>query len=238
MTLIEHLAELRKRIFIILIVALVSSIIAYSFVDKLILELLKFAEKMDMVYLSPQELFVASIKISIVSGILISSPLIFYQIWLFIKPALLKREKALILISLYSGAIFFLIGITFAYKVIIPLTIEFFLKFQINEIKPMISFENYINFISSIIFSFGLVFEMPIISIILTRFNLITPEFLKNNRKIVILLIFILAAILTPPDVISQILLAIPMLLLYELSIILSSVFRKRMMAILATKGN
>jgi len=238
MTLIEHLAELRKRIFIILIVALVSSIIAYSFVDKLILELLKFAEKMDMVYLSPQELFVASIKISIVSGILISSPLIFYQIWLFIKPALLKREKALILISLYSGAIFFLIGITFAYKVIIPLTIEFFLKFQINEIKPMISFENYINFISSIIFSFGLVFEMPIISIILTRFNLITPEFLKNNRKIVILLIFILAAILTPPDVISQILLAIPMLLLYELSIILSSVFRKRRMAILATKGN
>lgn len=228
LTLIQHLAELRKRLFVILLIAIVSSFISYFYVDRLITEVLKLAQRMNLVYLTPPELFIACIKISLVTGLIVSSPLIFYQIWLFIKPGLMLEEKKYILISLYAGVFFFILGITFAYKVILPVTINFFIGFEVEGIKPMISFGNYIGFISSILFSFGLVFEMPMIVVTLTKFKLISPEILKKNRKMVVLVIFVVAAILTPPDIISQVLLAMPMLLLFELSIFLSSLIKKR----------
>lgn len=227
-TLIGHLTELRKRVFVIFLIAIVSSSITYIHVDKLVAEVLRYAEKMNLVYLTPPELFVAYIKISIAAGLVVASPLIFYQVWLFIKPGLLVEEKRYILFSFYAGIIFFALGITFAYKVILPITINFFLGFEVAGIKPMISFGSYIGFIGSLLLSFGLVFEMPIIIVMLTKLRLISPALLTQNRKIVVIVIFILATILTPPDVISQVLLALPMLLLFELSIVFSKIIVKK----------
>nr|WP_207726866.1 twin-arginine translocase subunit TatC [Anaerosolibacter carboniphilus] len=224
---IEHLAELRKRLFIILAVAIGTSSICFFYVDRVVQDILKPAKQLDFVYLSPPELFLAYVKISLIAGIIISSPISFYQIWLFIKPGLEKTEKRFILASLFTGAFFFIAGTTFAYKIILPITIEFFAKLKIEDIEPMISFGSYIGFISSILLSFGLVFEMPMLIALLTRFKLISAPTLRRNRKVVILLVFIVAAILTPPDVVSQILLAGPMVLLFELSILISSFLGK-----------
>jgi sec-independent protein translocase protein TatC len=222
-TLVEHLAELRKRLFIILIVAIGTSSICFFYVDRVVQDLLKPGKQLDFVYLSPPELFLAYVKISLLAGIIISSPITFYQIWLFIKPGLEKTEKRFILVSLFGGVFFFIAGTTFAYKIILPITIDFFAKLKIEDIEPMISFGSYIGFISSILLSFGLVFEMPMLIALLTKFKIISAPTLRKNRKIVVLIVFIVAAILTPPDVISQILLAGPMVLLFELSIVISS---------------
>ena len=227
-TLVEHLSELRKRLFIITIVVIISSFVSYFFGTRVIDEVLKPAGKFEFVYLAPAELFMAYVKISIVMGVTVSSPIILYQLWAFIKPGLNKHERRYMIFSLFSGVCFFILGITFAYKVLLPISIEFFAKMKVEGIKPMISFGNYLGFMSSMMLSCGIVFEMPMMVLLLTRFRLIKTETLTKNRKIIIFLIFILAAILTPPDVISQLLLSGPIILLFELSVIISKVVSRR----------
>lgn len=223
-TLVEHLSELRKRIIIIAVVILAASFASYNYVEIFVQDILKQASQMEFVYLSPPELFLAYIKISLIVGITISSPIVLYEIWAFIKPGLMSREKTYILASLLGGILFFAMGVIFAYKVVLPFTIRFFVNIRVDGIKPTISFGNYIGFIGSILLAFGLVFEMPILSILLTKLKIINANMLKKNTKIVILGIFIIAAVLTPPDVVSQILLAGPMVLLFEISILLSKI--------------
>lgn len=228
LTLVEHLSELRKRVIIIFIAIILGAGISYKYIDTIIEYMVKPAKKLEFIYLSPPELFLAYIKIAIIAGIIISSPIILMQIWLFIKPGLKRNERKYLLFSLYMGIIFFLIGCTFAYLTIIPITIEFFTQVSVEQIAPLFSFDSYLSFVSSLLFSFGLVFELPLLIVLLTQLNLITAETLKKYRKIVILVIFILAAILTPPDVVSQVLLALPMLFLYELSIWISAWMGRR----------
>ena len=228
LTLVEHLSELRKRIIIIFIAIILGAVASYKYIDIIIEYMVKPAQKLEFIYLSPPELFMAYIKIAIVVGIIISSPISLMQIWLFVKPGLKKNERKYLLLALYLGIVFFLVGSVFAYFTIIPITIEFFTQVSVEQIAPLFSFDSYLSFISSLLFSFGLVFELPLLIILLTQLNLITANTLKKYRKIVILLIFILAAILTPPDVVSQILLALPMVFLYEFSIWISAAIGKR----------
>ena len=126
------------------------------------------------------------------------------------------------------GIIFFLLGASFAYFVIVPISIEFFTSMSINEIQPLFSFGNYLGFISSLLLSFGLVFELSMIVVLLTQLNLVSSNTFKKHRKLVILAIFVVAAILTPPDVVSQTLMALPMVILYEFSIVMSTIIDKR----------
>ncbi len=228
LTLVEHLSELRKRVIIIFIAIILGAGVSYKYIDIIIEYMVKPAKKLEFIYLSPPELFVAYIKIAIIAGIIISSPISLMQIWLFIKPGLKRNERKYLLFSLYMGIIFFLIGCIFAYLTIIPITIEFFTQVSVEQIAPLFSFDSYLSFISSLLFSFGLVFELPLLIVLLTQLNLITADTLKKYRKIVILVIFIVAAILTPPDVVSQVLLALPMLFLYELSIWISAWMGRR----------
>jgi sec-independent protein translocase protein TatC len=139
-----------------------------------------------------------------------------------------SKEKRYILFSLLLGSIFFITGVTFAYFVVVPTMIVFFMGFQIEAIKPMISFNSYLSFVLSTIFTFGAIFELPILMVLLSRFGILKVSFLKQNRKFIILIIFILAAILTPPDVISQIILAGPMILLSEIGIFLAGLAEKK----------
>jgi len=230
LTLIGHLSELRKRIIIVAVAFVVASTISYFYVEKLVKSLVKLATTFKFVYVAPAELLLAYVKVSIIAGLTISAPIIFWQIWAFVKPGLKKEEKNYILVSLIGGSLFFISGVVFAYFIVLPFTLQFFGTLQTVDIKPMISFGNYVGFVTTILLCFGLVFETPILMILLARFGIVDVKFYTKNRKYIILIIFIIAAIITPPDVISQVLLAIPMLLLFEIGIILSKLAVKKKM--------
>ena len=222
LTLIGHLSELRKRITIVAIALITTSTVSYFYVEPLIDGIIKLAPSLEFIYVAPAEMLLAYVKISIIAGLIISAPIIFWQIWAFVKPGLIKQEKKYIVVSLIGGSFFFITGVVFAYLVVLPFMLQFFANMQTEDIKPMISFGTYVGFITTILLCFGLVFETPILMILLTRFGIIKVKFFTENRKYIILIIFVVAAIVTPPDIISQILLAVPMILLFEIGIILS----------------
>ncbi len=228
LTFIEHLAELRNRLMIIAVAILAGTIGSFVFVDQLTALVLEPAKDLQFVYLSPPELFLAYIRISLVVGIVVTSPIILLQIWSFVQPGLVKKEKIYLSIALIAGVFFFLLGVVFAYFVILPLTIEFFVGMQHQDIQPMFSMGSYVGFISSILLSFGLVFEMPTVVVILAQLGLIRASTLRKNRKFVYLAIVVAAAVLSPPDVVSQFLLAGPMVLLFELSVTVAAVIERR----------
>jgi sec-independent protein translocase protein TatC len=229
LTLVGHLGELRKRLTIIAVAFIVTSGASYTYIQLIIDDILKPGSKLSFIYVAPAELLIAYIKLSMIAGVTLASPIIFWQIWAFVKPGLKKGEKRAIIASLLGGTVFFIMGVVFAYKIILPFMLEFFYNLRTDDINPMISIGSYVGFITTILLSFGLIFEMPIVIILLTRLGIIEPKFLKKNRKYIILLVFVVAAIITPPDVISQILLAGPMLLLFEFGVIVSTLtFKKK----------
>ena len=227
-SLVEHLDELRKRLIVIAVALVAGALLSYQFIDVIVQYIVKPADNLEFIYLSPPELFTAYVKISLIAGGILASPIIIYHIWGFLKPGLKPRERKYLLVALFMGIIFFLMGISFSYYIIIPMTIRFFLKMSIDQIAPMFSFANYIGFVGTLLLSFGLVFEMPLLILLLTQLNLVTPKTFKQYRKIIILVIFVVAAVLTPPDVVSQMLMALPMIVLYEFSITLSTIIEKR----------
>ena len=232
LTLVEHLSELRKRLIISIIAIIAGAVICFNFIEEIIELLIRPGEGLDFIYLSPPELFVAYIKISLILGFIIALPVVLFQIWMFVQPGLKDNERKLALFVLNAGIVFFLIGVVFSYLVVIPMTINFFLEITIDNIEPLFSFNNYVGFISSIILSFGLIFELPLVVILLTQLGFVTPSFLKKSRKYVLLGVIVISAILTPPDLVSQVLMTIPMLILFELSILISSViYRKKIKA-------
>jgi sec-independent protein translocase protein TatC len=228
LTLVEHLAELRKRIIYSAVLLIIAVGFCYSFVEIIVKDIIDIAIDIEFVFIAPAELLLAYVKIAVIGGLIIAAPFLIFQIWLFVIPGLNKKEKRYILLSLILGSIFFIAGVTFSYFVVIPTMLTFFMGFQTNAIKPMISFSSYLSFILSTIFTFGIIFELPILMVLLSRFGIVKVSFLKKNRKFTILIIFVLAAILTPPDVISQIILAGPMILLSEIGIFLASLVEKK----------
>lgn len=226
---LEHLGELRRRIVVSFIAIIVCSIISYRYIDKIVEIITKPAGKLEFIYLSPPELFLAYIKISLILGLIISSPIVLSQIWGFVKPGLKEKERKYVILAMFMGTVFLIMGVVFAYYIIIPMTIQFFIGVSVDKITPSFSFANYITFVSSLLLSFGIVFELPLLIILLTQLGLVAPSTFKKYRKFVILAIFIIAAMLTPPDVVSQVLMGIPMVLLYEFSIIVSTIiYRKK----------
>ncbi len=219
LALIDHISELRKRLIIIGFLILAGSLISYKYIQTIVDIIILPAENLEFIYLSPPELFMAYIKIALLMGVVVSLPLTLGQVWIFVKPGLKKKEKKYIIFSLLMGLVFFGVGVVFAYFVIVPLTIKFFVQVQVDQITPLFSFENYIGFVLSLLLSFGLVFELPLLISLLSILGLIKTETLKKYRKVVIIVIFTLSAVLTPPDVLSQVLMGVPMLGLFELGI-------------------
>lgn len=221
MSFFGHLAELRKRLITALTVFLLVSIASFTWSEKLADFIIAPAKDMAFVFLSPPDLFMLYIKIALSMGLVISLPVIIFELWMFISPALLPREKRSIFFSLMAGGLLFIAGAAFSYFIIIPFTIKFFLSYQSAYVKPMISINEYFGFVISLALSFGAVFELPVAASLLGAFGVLKAETLIRVRRIAVLLIFIAAAILTPPDVVSQVLLALPMLALYELSVMI-----------------
>lgn len=228
LTVVGHLEELRKRVIYSGFLFIIAAFISYRFAETIVDDILSRAPDMDFIYISPPELMLSYIKLAVVSGLVVAAPFILSQIWLFISPGFEKKEKRYLILSLILGGSFFILGVVFSYTTVMPIIFKFFSGFQTEKIRPMISFKNYLAFVINILISFGVVFELPIIMVLFTRFGLLNPAMFVKYRKYMILVIFVLAAILTPPDLISQSLLAIPMLALFELGILLSKITQKR----------
>lgn len=227
-TLVEHLTELRNRI-VYMAVALVAAILlSYNFAEILVMDMIGIVPDINFVFIAPAELLLSYIKIAVIIGLVVSAPFLITQIWLFVSPGLEKKERRTIVFSLMFGGVFFIIGAVFAYIVVLPLMIQFFMSFQMEGIDEMISFASYLSLVMNTVLSFGLIFEMPSIMVILTRLGVVRSKFLRSNRKYIVLVIFVIAAVLTPPDIISQTLLALPMILLFELGIFLSRIVERK----------
>jgi len=226
LTLVGHLEELRERILKSALIVIIAAVCLYSFVDKVFLSLLKPVGK--LVFIAPQEAFTTRIKIAVIGGLFASLPFLLYQAWRFISVGLKKRERKYILLFGPLSFIFFILGASFGYLIIVPIGLKFLLGFATDRIVPMISVSSYVSFVGMLTFVFGVVFELPLASLFLTKIGMVTPYFLSKKRRYAIVAVFIAAAIFTPPDVVTQVLMAVPLLALYELGIIFSRiVYRK-----------
>lgn len=229
MSLFGHLDELRRRLFIIVIVNVIAAVLLFSQTELIMGYLLEVNPGMELVYTTPSELLTVYIQLSFILAITLCSPVTVYQIWAFVEKGLYEKEKKAILFSLVFGVGFFIIGVLFCYFMVLPTTLEFFLRIAIDEVSSMLSIHSYVSFVNTMLLSFGAVFEMPVIVFLLSKLGILKPEFLKKNRGIIIVAIFIFAAVITPPEVVSQLMLGIPMVLLLEFSILISTfVCRKK----------
>ena len=229
MTLMGHLNELRRRLFRIVIIVLLGFVAFYGVAEYLYAYLsaplqAQLPAGSKLIYTSPAGAFFTYMKVALVASMFGTSPFSFYQIWAFIAPGLYKEEKRAILPLAFFSTLFFIAGTSFCFFLVFPIAFQFFMGFATDAIVPMISVEEYLSFALKLLIAFGLVFEMPLFAYFLSRFGLLTPAFMRRQRRYAILLIFITAAVLTPPDVFSQCLMAMPMLLLYEVSIYVSKV--------------
>ena len=225
-TLIEHVSELRSRIIKSLLFLIICLIIVFNYVGKIIPFLIRPVGK--LVFIAPQDAFIANLKVAFFLSLLLSSPFIVYQIWKFVSAGLKANEKKYVLIFGPMSLLFFILGSSFGYLVVIPLAIRFFLGFSTELISPMISVSGYISFVGSLVLAFGIVFQIPLVILFLTKIGVVTPKFLSTKRKHAVVLILIAAATLTPPDVITQCFMAVPLMLLYETGIIFSKIAYKK----------
>ena len=181
------------------------------------------------VYLSPSELLTSYFKLALVLAVVVVSPLLIFQIWGFVAPALTKKEKRAIRPALLGGFFFFCLGALFSYMVALPFMIQFLVNFSTSDfIHSAISVASYLDFMIGMLLTFGVVFEEPMLAFVLTKLGILTPDILRKVRRYAIPLIFVIAAVITPPDVVSQFMVAVPMIGLYELSILISCVIYKK----------
>jgi sec-independent protein translocase protein TatC len=181
-----------------------------------------------LIFTGLPEAFFTYLKVAFLSGIILATPIIFYQFWMFVAPGLYAKEKRLMIPIVFLSTIFFVGGSFFGYFIVFPYGFKFFLGFASEIIRPLPSMREYLSFASKLLLAFGLVFELPLIITFLAKLGMVSVSFLKKNRKYALLLFFIGAAILTPPDVVTQIMMALPLMILYEISIIGAKIFGKK----------
>jgi sec-independent protein translocase protein TatC len=220
----DHLEELRWRLIKCVIAVAVGFVATYAFKEQifgfLVWPLIKvLPESSQMIYTSLPEAFITYLKVAFFSGLILATPVIFYQLWKFIMPGLYPNERRYVLPFVLVATLFFIAGASFAYYVVFPYGFMFFLGFETENISAMPAMKEYLGLVMKLMFAFGITFELPVIMFFLAKMGLVNPQRLRRGRKYAVLIVFVLAAILTPPDVISQIMLAIPLIILYEVSI-------------------
>lgn len=233
MTFIEHLQELRKRAVKILLACLVGFIGCYSFSKPLFYLLMKplvavLPEHSTLIFTSLPEAFFTYLKVSFVAGVFVVSPYIFSQIWGFIAPGLYDHERKWMIPIAFMSAFFFVGGALFGYYIVFPYGFEFFMGFTDEFIRPMPTLREYLAFSLKLLFAFGVIFELPLFIFFLSRLGVVTHKWLRAKRKYAVLVCFIVSAILTPPDVITQTLMAGPLIMLYEVGIWVAYFFGKQ----------
>ncbi len=217
MSLVGHLEEFRRRLLIALLAVAVSSTGCYFYATEIVHIITAPAGK--LYYMSPGEAFFTYLKVSFFAGFLVALPVVLYQIWAFVVPALSKKERGTGLFLVPASVLLFLTGLAFGYLLALPAGIKFFMGFATEDLQPMLSLGQYLSFVISFLLPFGFVFELPLIILVLAKVGFIGSAFLKSKRKHVLVLSFVVGAVLSPtPDVFSQTMVAVPMIILYEIS--------------------
>lgn len=228
-TLVEHLTELRDRIIRSLIAVTTLSVVAWSYKEFFFAivrgPIEPYLDGEGLKYLAPPEKFMGYLKVSILAGVIMATPIWVYQFWKFIAPGLYKNEKKFGLYFIFFGSTLFLVGVTFVYFVVYPLAYGFLFSIGDPNDKPMITINEYISFFTTTTLVFGLAFELPLVLTILGIIGIVNDTLLKALRRYALVIICIASAIITPPDVMSMVLLVLPLYGLYELSIILVGMF-------------
>jgi sec-independent protein translocase protein TatC len=227
MPIFEHLNELRRRLLICIISVGLCFIVCYIFSAKLFellmrpwIDAVPEGQAVKLIYTAPHEAFFTYMKVSFIGGILLSAPVILWHVWKFIAPGLYANEKRYMIPVIFFSAFCFMGGALFGYFVVFPAGFKFFASFASDYITPMMKTSEYLAFANKVLLVFGLAFELPVFAFFLAKLGLLSADFLRRKRKVAIVLIFIGAAALTPsPDVLSQLLMAGPMLVLYEISV-------------------
>lgn len=226
-SIIEHLEELRKRIIISLIIFITSIFISLFFVNDFYYWLTKDLEQ-PLAILSPSEVLWAYFSLSCVIAITLSIPFLAFQIWLFVSPALTIKEKRITLFYIPGLFVSFILGLSFGYFIIYPNILNFLLTLSEDQFLAMFTIQKYIEFLLNISIPFGILFELPVIFMFLTSLGIINPTMLASVRKVSYFILIIISVIITPPDFLSDILVTIPLILLYEVSILFSKLIYKR----------
>ncbi len=233
MPLTEHLRELRTRLIRSIIAFLIASGVSFYFA-KYIFEFLKIPvaksyPQVELITLSPTEPLFILIKISLMVGFMLASPVILFEIWRFVEPALYPHEKRMFIPLLLSSILLFVSGGVFAYFVVLPLALKFLLGLGFSQLAatPYLSVNMYVGFVLKMLIAFGIAFEMPVFLYMLQRAGLVSEDQLKRFRRYFIVVAFLVGALIAP-DVATQVLMAVPLLILYEVSILLGRMARKK----------
>lgn len=228
MRFLDHLEELRSSLFASALAWIAASIVCWFFSARLLDLLLAGLPVKNLYFYSPAEAFLIRMKISFVLGFLATFPYIFLRGWRFVSPALFARERRLVLPLVASSIVLFYGGLAFAYFAMLPIVIEFFINFGTERLTPLLSVDRYFAFVAKLSFSFGAVFQMPLVIVVLTWIGLVSARSLLRQWRWAIIIIFIVAAVFTPPDPISQIFMGVPLCALYFGSVAVSFLIERR----------
>ena len=227
MSLVDHLQEFRKRLVIALIAVAAGSAVSYFYAAELVHFITAPAGK--LYYMSPGEAFFAYLRVSFFAGFLLALPVVLYQIWAFVVPALSNKERLVSLILIPASVLLFFIGVVFSYFLVLPAGIKFFMGFATEDLQPMLSLGEYLSFVISFLLPFGFIFELPLVILLLVKFGIIGSEFLTNRRKHVLVLSFVVGAVISPtPDIFSQTMIAVPIIVMYEISLFIVKYILKK----------
>lgn len=228
---LEHLDELRTRLIRCIIALFVGMVICMAAFQQQLTDIIMgpfMTLNQDMIFMQFAEGFMFQLKIALLGGCVLASPVIIWQIMRFVLPALYSNEKRTFFIMTFFGILLFVGGVCFGYFLVLQPIMVTLIKLAGPNLTPMITASSYLSFVMGFLIPFGLVFEIPMVVYFLTKVGIINPDMLKKNRKYVLLVVLILAALLTPPDIVSQLCMAAPMLLLYEIGIQISQFVYKR----------
>jgi sec-independent protein translocase protein TatC len=231
MSILAHLSELRTRL-IVSVVAIGLSFVALIFFSTELINILSLPLKkslpehnLQLHFTGPLEVFIASLKVAFICAIIFSAPVWIQQGWRFVEPGLYKKERRLIAPFVVASVMFFWLGVGFAYFLILPTALEFLISMGLEVGSALITISDYLSLVGVMLIGFGLVFELPLVLLLLLYLELVSLANLQAARRYVIVACFVLAAVLTPPDPFSQVAMAIPLYLLFELSLLLAKIF-------------
>ncbi len=233
MPFVQHLLEIRDRILKMLLAVLLFLLVLTPFASDLFIHLAQpllalMPEGTQMIAIDVASPFFTPFKLTFMLSIFLAMPVILYHLWAFIAPGLYEHEKTLIAPLLFSSVFLFYLGVAFAYYIVFPLVFGFMLSMTPTGVEMMTDISRYLDFVLKIFFAFGIAFQVPIVTIVLVRMGVVTPDDLAEKRPHIIVAAFVIGMLMTPPDVISQTLLAVPIWLLFELGLVFSRVIQKK----------
>ena len=232
MTLTDHLTELRKRIVNSLLALLVFTAAAYNYSKEIFdfvrIPIQKYLPGGGLVYTAPMDKFMAHFKISIVFGIIASCPFWLYQLWKFVAPGLYKNEQKYMTSFITLGSVLFISGVAFSYYVALPMTFDFLFSFGGDQDKPMITIDHYMDFVSQFALMFGVSFELPLILTLLGMAGVVSQKFLIEKGRYAVMILAFIAALITPPDIMSMSIMLIPLIALYYLGVLMVGFVQKK----------